>query len=272
MQKVMVREKKIRTIIVDDEPIARRNLWALLKGDPEIEIIGQSGSGTQAVKLIKETLPDLLFLDVQMPEVDGFEVLKRIKPERLPAIIFVTAYDQYALKAFEVHALDYLLKPFNDERFALALERAKAQIKQRNATELSQKLLALLDEHGGGGAEAKETQYLTKFLIKSASRVFFVKAEEIDWIEAADYYVQLHTGEKSHLLRETMADLESRLDPKTFLRIHRSTIVNLRRVKEVQMRAGGDYFVVLESGTELKLSRSRREQVEILLTLSEARP
>jgi two-component system LytT family response regulator len=179
------------------------------------------------------------------------------------AIVFVTAHDQYALKAFESHALDYLLKPFSDERFTLAIERAKQQIRQRDAAELSRKLQSLLTEHGEQTSTADEA-HVSRFLIKESSRVFFVKTEEIDWVEAADYYVNLHVGMKTHLLRETMSDLENKLDPAMFLRIHRSAIVNLRQVKEVQTRLG-EYIAVLKDGTKLKLSRSRRDQLESLL-------
>jgi len=256
--------KSIKTIIVDDEALALKNLEALLREDPDIELIGECTSAADAVKLIKRTPPDLLFLDVQMPEIDGFGVLKKITAVSIPAIVFVTAHDQYALKAFDAHALDYLLKPFSDERFAVTLERAKNQTRQKDAADLSRKLHALLTEHGGR-QPSRAHEYEARFLIKEASRVFFVKAEEIDWIEAADYYVNLHAGSKSHLLRETMSDLEDRLDPARFLRIHRSAIVNLHRVKEVLSRAGGEYFVVLKNGEQLKLSRSRREQLENLL-------
>ena len=259
--------KPIKAIIVDDEALARKNLEALLRDDPDIEIISQCGSGAEAVKLIRKTPPDLLFLDVQMPEIDGFAVLRKITPLSIPAIVFVTAHDQYALRAFDAHALDYLLKPFSDERFAVTLERAKNQIRQRNDADLSRKLQALLTEHAGAESESApaDPDYLSRFLIKEASRVFFVKAEEIDWIEAADYYVNLHTGSKSHMLRETMSDLEERLDPNRFLRIHRSAIVNLHRVKEVLARPGGEYLVILKDGSQLKLSRSRREQLENVL-------
>ncbi|MCI0337707.1 MAG: LytTR family DNA-binding domain-containing protein [Acidobacteria bacterium] len=257
--------KKIRTLIVDDEPIARRNIRALLRGYPDIELVGECGSGAHAVKLIQADPPDLLFLDVQMPEMSGFDVLKQIEIERIPALIFVTAYDVYALKAFEVQALDYLLKPFDDERFALAIGRAKVQIEQREAAGLKQKLLALLEREESRPVPQSKPEYEEKFLIKSASRIFFVKAEEIDWIEAADYYVCLHVGGQSHLLRETMAEMEAKLDPARFYRIHRSTIINLSRVKQVQTRPGGEYVVILEDGISLRLSRSRKEQIEEIL-------
>jgi two-component system LytT family response regulator len=252
---------KIKTLIVDDEPIARSNLRALLRGHADVELVGEAGSGAQAIKLIQADPPDLLFLDVQMPEMNGFEVLKRIDLARLPAVIFVTAYDQYALRAFEVQALDYLLKPFDDERFAQALDRARRHIEQREAAGLKQRLLALLE---GEAKTSAPLAYEEKFLIKSASRVFFVKAEEIDWIEAADYYVCLHVGGQSHLLRETMAEMEAKLDPARFCRIHRSTIVNLQRIREVQSH-GGEYVVMLANNTALRLSRSRKEQIEQIL-------
>src|SRR5215813_244297 len=178
---------KIKTLILDDEPIARRNLRALLRGYPEVELLGECGSGAEAVRMIRSDPPDLLFLDVQMPEMNGFDVLKQIDLSIIPAVIFVTAYDQYALKAFDVQALDYLLKPFDDERFAQAIGRAKTQLEQRSTAGLKERLIALLE-----GEEKQSTApapaYEEKFLIKSASRIFFLKAEEIDWIEAADYY------------------------------------------------------------------------------------
>ncbi|MGH9821806.1 MAG: LytR/AlgR family response regulator transcription factor [Blastocatellia bacterium] len=259
---------KMKTLIVDDEPIARRNLRALLRGYPEVELIGECGSGAQAVRMIQADPPDLLFLDVQMPEMNGFEVLKQIDLEQIAAVIFVTAYDQYALRAFDVQALDYLLKPFDDERFAQALGRARTLVEQRAAAGLKQRLLALLE----GEAKPPSVQPQPapacegKFLIKSASRIFFVKAEEIDWVEAADYYVCLHVGGQSHLLRKTMAEMEAALDPDRFCRIHRSTIVNLSRAREVQARPGGEYVVILSDETALRLSRSRKEQIEQILT------
>jgi len=263
---------KIRTLIVDDEPLARQNLRLLLKDDPEIEVVGECGSGREAVRAIKSDAPDLLFLDIQMPGMNGFDVLGQVDMERIPAIVFVTAFDQYALKAFEVHALDYLLKPFDDARFEKALRQAKAQVEQREINKLSQKLFALLaseDQQAlappSDEASPARSKFLTRLMIKSASRVFFLKVDEIDWIEADDYYVKLHTGRKSHLLRETMNDMEARLDPTQFLRIHRSTIVNIERIKEMHPHFNGDYMVVLHDGTELKLSRSRREQVQTIL-------
>ncbi len=260
-------KRKIRTLVVDDEPLARQNLRILLKEDPDIEVVGEAGSGREAVALIREHSPDLVFLDIQMPEMTGFDVLDKMDASQIPAVVFVTAYDKYALRAFEVHALDYLLKPFDDARFEKALRRAKEQIEQREVSELSQRLVALLEDRDGSRSAEKPApqQHLTRLLIKSAGRVFFLKTDEIDWIGAEDYYVKLHVGPKGHLLRETMNDLEARLDPQKFLRVHRSAIVNLDRVKELHQHFNGDYVVVLHDGTELKLSRSRREHLQTLL-------
>jgi two-component system, LytTR family, response regulator len=177
----------------------------------------------------------------------------------------VTAFDQYAIKAFEVHALDYLLKPFDDARFEKALRQAKAQIEQREINQLSKRLVALLEDRDAQPTKAVRSGYLSRLMIKNASRVHFLKVDEIDWIEAADYYVKLHVGRKSHLLRETMSDMETKLDPEKFLRIHRSAIVNLDRVKEMHPHFNGEYLVTLHDGTELKLSRSRREQLQQIL-------
>lgn len=271
---------KIKTLVVDDEPLARRNLRVLLEADPEVELVGEAPGGAEALALISEHSPDLIFLDVQMPELDGFGVLERLEAEKLPVVIFVTAFDKYALKAFDFHALDYLLKPFDDSRFEKALARAKQQLAERELKDLSRRLISLLEDRGGGTTRAAEegdtppdspdkpARYQTRFLIKSAGRVSFIRAEEIDWIEAEDYYVKLHIKGRGHLLRETMSDIEARLDPEVFVRIHRSSIVNLERVRELQQMFGGDYAVVLHDGTQLKLSRARRERLESLLKTS----
>ena len=262
-------QKKITTLIVDDEPLARRNIRLLLNDDREIEIVGEAANGREALALIKKHSPELIFLDIQMPELDGFGVLESIEAERLPAIVFVTAFDQYALKAFEFHALDYLLKPFDDARFEKALRQAKLQVGQRELKDLSQRLVALLAAHGsreGNTAEpTHQPQYLSRLLIKSAGRVFFLKTDEIDYVQAEDYYVKLNVGRKGHLLRETMNEMEAKLDPAKFLRIHRSTIVNIERIRELQQHFNGEYIVVLHDGSEHKLSRSRREQLQTLL-------
>src|ERR1044072_3876064 len=212
---------KIKTLIVDDEPLARRNLGGLLEKDSQIEIVVQCLNGHEAVNAINTHAPDLIFLDIQMPEMDGFDVLARVGPEHIQAIIFVTAFDQYALKAFDVHALDYLLKPFDDERFARALERAKSQIAAREINQLSERLLALLEERE---TERKGTRsderYLTRLMIKASSRMMLLKVDEIDFIEEDGNYAKLHAGRKTHLLREKMNDLEGRLDPAKFVRRH----------------------------------------------------
>jgi len=257
---------KIKTLIVDDEPLARRNLRVLLEGDPQIEIMGECRNGREAIKAIESAPPDLLLLDIQMPELDGFDVLAQVGPERMKAIIFVTAFDQYALKAFEVHALDYLLKPFDDARFARALQEAKSQIEKHEISKLSHKLLALLQERETDRKQRRgQKTYLTRLMIKLASRVILLKVSEIDWIEADGNYAKLHVGRKSHLLREKMQDLEDQLDPRKFVRIHRSIIVNLERIKEMHPHFNGDYILVLEDGTQLKLSRSRRDNLEARL-------
>jgi len=261
---------KIKTLIVDDEPLAREGIRVLLERDHDIEIIGTCGNGFEAVEMIQEQKPDLLFLDVQMPEIDGFGVLQAVKSEHMPVVIFVTAHDQHALRAFEVHALDYLLKSYTDERFATALQRAKDHIRQKKVNEISQRLLAMLDSHKSGtgtegNQQAENESYLKRLVVKSGGRVFFLKAEEIDWIEAADYYVRLHVGAQSHLLRETMNALERKLNPEKFQRIHRSTIISLDRIKELQPFLNGDYVVTLRDGTELKMSRSYRPKIEAAL-------
>jgi two-component system LytT family response regulator len=228
---------KIRALIVDDEAPARSNLKVLLQRDPDIGCIEECGSGAEAVAEITKHRPDLVFLDVQMPECDGFEVVERLQGARLPVIVFVTAYDEYALRAFDAGALDYLLKPFDDSRFALALSRAK------------QKLIS---------GEAPNP----RLIVRGVGGVAYVPIADIDWVEAADYYVCLHVGAKSHLLRQSMADLERDLDPNIFCRIHRSSIVNLRRVAKLAVDSSGDYEVILDSGKKLPLSRRFRKAVQ----------
>src|SRR5215203_68701 len=254
--------KKIRTLIVDDEPLARRNQRLLLEKDPQIEILEECRNGREAVKAINTLSPDLIFLDIQMPAMDGFDVLQRVGPEHIQAIIFVTAFDKYALKAFDVHALDYLLKPFDDDRFTQALERAKSQIQSREINKLSEQLLALLEARENERQGSRQNQnYLTRLMIKVSGRVVLLKVEEIDFIEADGNYAKLHVGRKAHLLREKMHDLEGQLNPAKFVRIHRSIIVNLDRIKEMHSHFNGDYIVVLEDGRQLRLSRSRREEL-----------
>jgi two-component system LytT family response regulator len=239
---------KIRTLIVDDEPLARSNLAVLLRLDPEIEIVRECGSGAEALAEIRSAKPDLVFLDVQMPECDGFDVLELLGGDLPPAVVFVTAYDQYAVRAFEAGALDYLLKPFDNARFDRALDRAKQKITH--------------------GREAPRR--LERFAIKSAGRVSFVKPSEIDWIEAADYYACLHVGARSHLLRRSMSELEQELDPTIFCRIHRSTIVNLDRVRGLKLSEDGEYEVLLDDGTRLPLSRRYRKPLQSRLGIRDS--
>jgi len=251
--------EKIRALIVDDEPLARERIADLLADDAEVEIIAECGDGLAAVAAIELQKPDLLFLDVQIPELDGFGVLEAIEEARAPVVIFITAYDQYALRAFEVHALDYLLKPFDRERFDKALQRAKRQIARERGGAVNQELVALL-------ADLKaRPKPLERLVIKSGGRVFFLRVDEIDWIEAAANYVKLRVGKESHLLRETINGLAAKLDPDKFLRIHRSIIVNLERVKELQPWFHGDYVVILQDGTQLTSSRNYREHLRKLL-------
>ena len=250
---------KIRTLIVDDEPLARGRLRTLLAVEPDIEIIGEAGDGREAAAAIESARPDLVFLDIQMPELDGFGVVETIRSARTPEIIFVTAFSQHALRAFEVHALDYLLKPFDRERFQVALGRARTRLAQARSDELSQRLTALLAEM------RPEARAADRLAVKSGGRVLFLKLADIDWIEAADNYVNLHVGAESHLLRETMTALEARLDASQFLRIIRSTIVNVERIKELQPMFHGDYAVILRNGSRLSLSRGYRDKLQQLL-------
>jgi two-component system LytT family response regulator len=248
----------IRALIVDDEPLARKRIHDLLREDPEIEIVGECGSGSQALEILEREKPGLLFLDVQMPEVDGFELLEAMEGVA-PAVIFVTAYDKYALRAFDSQAIDYLLKPFNETRFQQALQRAKDRIRKAGNGMMSAELLSLLKDVQTGRKPAE------RLVIKSGGRVLFLKAGEIDYIEAAGNYLNLYVGKDTHLIRETMQSLEARLDPERFLRIHRSTIVNLERIKELQPWFGGEYVVILRDGRKLTLSRTYRARVQQLL-------
>jgi two-component system, LytTR family, response regulator len=244
------RTAKIRTIVVDDEPLARSNLTVLLRLDPEVEIVAECGSGKEALAEIRKRKPDLVFLDVQMPECDGFDVVEQLGKDLPHAVVFVTAYDQYALKAFEAGAIDYLLKPFDNARFGRALCRAKERVTQ------SQEFPGKAD----------------RFVIKGAGQITFVKISDIDWIEAADYYACLHVRTKTHLLRQRMSELERELDQTAFCRIHRSTIVNLNRIRGLEVDEGGEYEVVLDTGARLSLSRRYRKQVQAKLGIRSSNP
>jgi two-component system LytT family response regulator len=264
---------RIRAIIVDDEPAARRGVRLLLERDRGVDIVGEAADGAEAAELIRRERPDLAFLDVQMPGCDGFETLARVGAAAAPAVVFVTAYDEHALRAFEVNAVDYLLKPYDDARFAAALQRAKVAIRLHQAEGVNTRLSQLLDYLQQGGerplAPAKaEDETSDRILLKSSGEIFFLKAEEIDWIEAEGDYMKFHVGGRAHLMRETMARLEARLDPKRFIRIHRSTIVNLDRLRKLSPSFAGDYAVVLHDGTQLKLSRGYHERIATLMKLA----
>ena len=246
---------KIRTLIVDDEPLARSRIRSLLAHDSSVDVIGECSDGQKAVSAISELTPDLVFLDVQMPAMDGFEVIKTIPADQMPTVIFVTAYDGYALKAFEVNALDYLLKPFDRSRFQKTLERAKVMIRRMQNGDVNDQLLSLL------GDLRREQEIPDRFIIKSGGRVVFLRVEEIDWMSSVGNYVRLHVGRDSHLMRETMSAMEEKLDPDRFMRIHRSTIVNLDRVKEVQPWTKGEYVVIMRDGNRLIMSRRYRERL-----------
>ena len=237
------------TVIVDDEPLARTNLRVLLRRCSDVAIAGECGSGMEALEEIRRKRPDLVFLDVQMPECDGFDVLEMLGRDVPPAVIFVTAYDQYALKAFEAGALDYLLKPFDDARFELALSRAREKIRRHRP--------AL-----GSG----------RLTVKSGGQILFLEANDIDWIEAEDYYACLHVGARRHLLRRSMSELEKDLDPNAFCRIHRSAIVNLARVRALQLNRSGEYEALLNDGTTLPISRRYRRQIQSAVAANAGRP
>jgi len=249
---------KIRALVVDDEPMARDRVLSLLQQEDDVEVVGECGDGTQAVAAIQHQSPDLVFLDVQMPGHNAFEVIQAVGADRMPTVIFVTAYDEYALKAFEVHALDYLLKPFGRDRFQQTLQHARASLERRRAGDLGRRLLALVNDIKTEPGPSR----LDRLVVKSAGRVFFLRTDELDWIEAAGNYVRLHLGEESHLFRETMNRMESRLDSRRFVRIHRSRIVNTERVKELQPWFNGEHVVVLQNGTRLTLSRGYREKLQ----------
>jgi two-component system, LytTR family, response regulator len=249
----------LRAVIADDEPLARERIRALLEGEPDVQVVRECRDGLETVAAIREEHPDLVFLDVQMPELDGFGVIETIGVENAPVVVFVTAFDEYALQAFEVNAVDYLMKPFDRERFRKALSRARSQVDREKGGELDRRLRALIQELKAPHA------YLERVVIKASGRIFFLKTEEIDWIEAAGNYVRLYAGRESHLLRETMNSLEQKLDPNRFIRIHRSTIVRIDRIAELQPLFHGDYLVVLQGGKRLTLSRGYRERLSAIL-------
>jgi len=251
----MIESPLIRVLLVDDESLAREMLREMLQDDPQVNIVGESCNGREALEAVRSHSPDLIFLDVQMPELGGFEVLESLGRE-IPRVIFVTAYDQYAVRAFEVHALDYLLKPFDQERFDISWQRARAQILRDRNGGTDQRILALLEEMKAGN------KYLERLVIKASGRIYFLETADIDWIEAEGNYVSVHCAKKSHLLRETISSLEAQLDPKKFLRIHRSSIVRIDRIQELQPWFHGEYRIILQNGTQLTLSRNYRDKLQ----------
>jgi two-component system LytT family response regulator len=265
---------RLRTLIVDDEPLARRGLSLRLARHSDVEVVAEAGNGREAFFAICEHQPDLMFLDVQMPGVDGFELLKAVPAAQMPVTVFVTAYDQYALKAFEANALDYLLKPVEDARLDVALDRVRQEIANRDADEHRSRLLRLLGTRSGRPdltlddalADAVQNGRPTddRLAIKDAGRILRVPLDDILWIDAAGDYMCVHTGVDTHVLRATMRELEGRLDPRRFQRIHRSTIVNVARVRELRSHLNGEYFLILDSGQQLKLSRSYKDKVRLL--------
>lgn len=255
--------RPLRALIIDDEPLAREGVRMLIGSDPEISIVGEVDNGRDAVSAIVESHPDLVFLDVQMPEQDGLSVLRRIPKDRLPIVVFVTAFDRYAIDAFEAHAIDYLLKPVDAERFAITLARVKARFRERELSGITDRLLALMRDTDSlvGGSK----MYIERVPVPYAGKVQIVPVATIDWVEAEDDYVRLHAGKSSHLIRKTLSAFEAELDPRQFIRIHRSHIVNASRIKELRPQGQGEYSVVLNDGTELKLSKTYKDRVAALL-------
>ena len=248
--------QKIRALVADDEPLARARVVSLLKGESDIEVVRECATGEEARAAIEQGNLDLLFLDIQMPEVTGLDLARTIQANGMPAVVFVTAYDQYALRAFEVHALDYLLKPFSSDRFRAALGHAREHLAKRRVAP------APGDDAARGGAELGRRNRL---MVKSGGRIHFVRTGDIDWCEAAGNYVRMHVGQQEHLVRDTMAHLESQLDTQQFMRIHRSTIVNVDRIQEMQSSFNGEYVVLLRNGTRLTLSRGYRDAIQARL-------
>lgn len=248
---------KIRTLIVDDEELARERLRSLLEKEGDVELIGECGDGKTALNTIQKEKPQLVFLDVQMPEMTGFEVLEEIPEEDRPTVVFVTAHDQFALKAFDVHAVDYLLKPFDRERFQTALKRALEKARTKAPGEGGENVSSLLNEVRGKPVD--------RLMVKTGGRMLLIKVDDLDWLEASDNYVNLHVGNETHMMRETMNSLEQKLPPEKFMRISRSSIVNIERIKELQPMFHGEYVVILKNGTKLTLSRTYRDKLAKLM-------
>jgi two-component system LytT family response regulator len=250
----MTERTRPRVLIVDDEPLAREGIRLLVEADPELELVGEADSAASAVRELKQLTPDLMLLDIQMPRMDGFQLLAQVDPHDLPLVIFITAYDRYALRAFDVHALDYLLKPVDERRFREAMARIKQHLRSRQTAAINERLLAML-------AHRSASPWPSRLAVKDGDRIVLVDVADIDWIEAADYYVELHVGGQSLLHRETMQNLEARLDPEQFVRVHRSAIVNQRRIKELR-RDGRELLLRLDGGTEIRVAPGHREKLE----------
>ena len=250
----------LTTLLVDDEPLAREGLRMLLSEDPDISAIHEAKDGREAVAAIRSLRPDLVFLDVQMPEMDGVSVVKEVGSDQMPAVVFVTAYDKYAIEAFEINAIDYLLKPVTAQRFAQAMVRAKSRLEPHSRDDASRQILSLLE------TIASPHRSLKRLAVRSAGKTLFVDVEDIDWIEAAENYVQLHVGRAAHLLHVTMNTLEESLNPEVFVRIHRSIMVNVHRIKELQPAAHGEYVVTLQDGVRLESGRTYHDRLKALAT------
>ncbi len=249
----------IRALIADDEALARKFVRRMLKDDHEVEIVGECSNGKEAVAMIRKQKPDVVFLDVQMPEMDGFAVLESLGVDQLPEIIFTTAYEQYAIRAFELHALDYLLKPFDQARFKDAIKHAKERLRSQRQKDGRLQMSVLLE------SIKNKPQHLDRLVIKAGGRITFLSTDEINWIEADDKYVHLHTAKISPMVRQTLSAMETQLDPRKFRRIHRSVIVNVERIRELQPLFSGEYSILLEDGTKLTLSRNYKDKLFELL-------
>jgi two-component system LytT family response regulator len=262
----MTAAEKLRVLIVDDEPLARRGIRnQLRRQQAAVDVVAECSHGGEAVEAIRRLRPDLVFLDIQMPEIDGFGVVKAIGVERMPAVVFVTAFDRYAIQAFEVHALDYILKPIDPDRFRAAFDHAVRELDRERHQEFTRRLDAVLGHLEGGRVRREEKTGQERIVVKDAGRIFFVNAADVSWIDSAGNYVRLHVGGRTHLLRETMDAMEGKLDPRQFIRIRRSTLVNVEAIKELQPLAKGTYLVVLHDGTELASSRNYRTKFDDFL-------
>lgn len=258
----MEKTSRIKVLIIDDEPMARHFIRHLLRNNAEIEIVGEAGNGKTAAALIRENAPDLVFLDIQMPELDGFTMLTQLEKETLPAIIFTTAYEEYAIRSFEFHALDYLLKPFNEERFGKAVEYAQKRLRAPDERrQENEQIKALIKKVG------EKSLYLERLLIKQNGRLVYVKTDEIELVKSDDKYVLIYVKGKSYLVRQTLGAMKTELDPRKFVQVHRSAIINIEKIQELESAAGGDYTVVLENGAKISVSRSFKD--DLFKTLGE---